>query len=251
MEEPLIPNIIPTIEVTKSIEEISTAKHKEDLRHQVISPIAIPKYLRQIDKSIQTLMCAYYWVPFQTKPSLRKGQSSHLLNLQSPSPPPNEQEQQINLVASMLAEKKFPIIVNDKKGKNIHPLEVIDEDIDRPTEVQLEQKGTSVIGEPTVLVEEIVEKQKEPKDLGPITPDISKLFSTSLGIGLCSSIPYGIQNAPTLCHEKSHDPKYNMEVLKIIQRFARTNSIQKSPAIRQVSASISLLSYLAQWYYNS
>jgi len=73
MEEPPITNIIPTIEVAIPIEERSTVNKKGDLTHQVISPTAIPKYLRQIDKSKQTSMCAYCWGPFQLKPCLRKG----------------------------------------------------------------------------------------------------------------------------------------------------------------------------------
>jgi len=98
--------------------------------------------------------------------------------------------------------------------------------MNKPSEIQLEQKGTSEIGEPTVMVEEIGQKQKEPKDSGPIIPDISDLPSTSLGIGLCSIIPYRIQNAPTLWHEKSHCTlKQEMEALKIIQRFTRTKFI--------------------------
>jgi len=116
----------------------------------------------------------------------------------------------------MLAEGKFPIMIDDKKGKNIHPLEVIEEEIDKPIEIQLEKEVISMTNEPMIIAEEIGEKTKDLEDSRPSTPDISKLPSTSLGIGLCSVIPYGTQNAPILWHEKLHKSKQEMKVLKIV-----------------------------------
>jgi len=102
---------LPIVVPKPKLESISKTK--------VISSIAIPLYIRQIDYTIQNMLCTFYTQPGQIQRCHQRGQTNCLAKLQSPSPVPNLQELQKHLKLSnaQVKSESFRIVEEQEKTK--------------------------------------------------------------------------------------------------------------------------------------